>query len=254
MVHIDNKEVKIEQIELWRDIGVVRGVNYTGYYQVSNKGRVRSLDRTTIAINGYTHHYKGKIFDQSKTHNGYLFVVFTISNGGMRIAVHRLVATAFIPNIFNKCCVNHIDSNPSNNNVENLEWVTMLENSAHAMEFGNINSILQKDIPDAIKLYKNGQSPRQIGKIYAVSPAVITRILKINNITIRSRSQARSIKFNYDKEKIISLYQSGLTLRKVAENVDISKSTVTKILEANNIKIRNFKEAVVARNANKKEI
>ena len=49
--------------------------------------------------------------------------------------VHRLVAKAFVPNPDGKPCVNHIDSNPLNNNASNLEWVTVQENNMHKTLF-----------------------------------------------------------------------------------------------------------------------
>lgn len=67
---------------------------------------------------------------------GYAHVTLYINKKGKRVKIHRLVATAFIPNPNNKPYVNHIDGIRSNNNVENLEWVTASENTQHAVDTG----------------------------------------------------------------------------------------------------------------------
>lgn len=56
--------------------------------------------------------------------------------GKKSYSIARLVAETFIPNPENKPCVNHIDNNPQNNSVENLEWVTYSENTQHALKQG----------------------------------------------------------------------------------------------------------------------
>lgn len=50
--------------------------------------------------------------------------------------VHRLVALAFLPNPENKACINHLDCNPANNNVNNLEWCTVAENMEYMRKLG----------------------------------------------------------------------------------------------------------------------
>lgn len=102
---------------------------YNGKYLVSNLGRVKSLKRNIIL----------KVDTQNKM--GYERV--TLSKGGntLRYSVHRLVAEAFLPNPDNKPHINHIDNNPSNNRVDNLEWCTHSENMIHAHEQGRLTNI-----------------------------------------------------------------------------------------------------------------
>lgn len=91
-------------------------------YEVSNQGRVR---RPGSVWNGH----KGHIAVGTDRGGGYMVVGLTKGKKHYSRLMHRLVAQAFIPNPNNKPCVNHIDCNPSNNNVDNLEWCTKKENS-----------------------------------------------------------------------------------------------------------------------------
>ena len=98
-------------IEEWRPV-----VDFEGLYEVSNMGRVRSLTR-----------YK-KVIKPIVTNSGY-YQYQLWHNGTCRVGLaHRLVAQAFIQNPDNKSVVNHIDENKLNNSVDNLEWVSHVEN------------------------------------------------------------------------------------------------------------------------------
>lgn len=115
-------------MEEWRE---VKG--YEGLYEVSNYGNVRSLARKVEYLkNGrvITQRLKGKMLKPGN-HDGYKSVILCKNRKTKSKQVHRLVAEAFIENPLNKQEVNHIDENPSNNNVNNLEWVTHIENSRH---------------------------------------------------------------------------------------------------------------------------
>lgn len=108
--------------EIWKDIE-----GFYGFYQVSNMGRVRSLTRK---VWNYTK--KGKILNPQSKPNGYLNVC--LSNGEIRqkhAYIHRLVASAFIPNPMGLSEINHKNFDKTDNRVENLEWCTSKENKAH---------------------------------------------------------------------------------------------------------------------------
>lgn len=91
-------------------------------YQVSNLGRVKSLDRMVIRHNRPDYLLAGKVLKQHDNGKGYMTISLCVDGKPKTTYVHRLVAEAFIPNPNNLPEVNHKDENPENNNVSNLEW------------------------------------------------------------------------------------------------------------------------------------
>lgn len=117
--------------EMWKDIP-----GYEGYYQVSNFGQVRSVDRERIDKLGRRLHVKGKVRKLATSQDGYLEVDLNCNGIVKYMRVHRLVAITFIPNPENKPEVNHKDGDKKNNRMSNLEWVTTTENIRHAIQTG----------------------------------------------------------------------------------------------------------------------
>lgn len=116
--------------EEWRDVGIVKGVDFTGYYQVSNKKRVKSVGRIITRKDGRKMSIKEKIKEQYLDPiRGYWTVNFTKYGKNYNMQVHRLLAMAFIPNPNNLPVVNHLDENRSNNDLTNLAWCTVRENN-----------------------------------------------------------------------------------------------------------------------------
>ena len=112
--------------EIWRDID-----GYEEVYRVSNFGRIKSLSRMIFNGKGY-YLSKEKILKGSKNEKGYLQVELL----GKPMLIHRIVATMFIDNPYNKPQVNHIDGDKTNNHVLNLEWCDNSENQIHAYKLG----------------------------------------------------------------------------------------------------------------------
>ena len=112
--------------EIWKDI-----IGFEGLYQISNYGNVKSCKRYVNAKFG-KRVVNEKLLSLGKDKDGYFMAILCQDGIKKTVKIHRLVANAFIDKIDDKEIVNHIDSNKSNNNLCNLEWVSSLENNCHS--------------------------------------------------------------------------------------------------------------------------
>lgn len=139
-------------------------------YRVSNLGNVFSV-------------YNGKQL-KPFMNDRYLVVDLFAYTVRQRIAVHRMVAIAFIENPDNKEYVNHIDGNKLNNCVDNLEWVTASENSIHAVATGlspvgeakTLAKLTEKDVLEIQAAFEAGEKDFVLAEKYGVTSGVISSI------------------------------------------------------------------------------
>ena len=153
-------------------------------YQISNNGRVKSIEREVNYWRGGKRIKKEKILKPDVDKDGYLVVTLFDKNiKRKRFRIHRLVALAFIPNPENKETVNHEDGNKNNNCISNLTWQSNIENQQHAWKNGLKKGKLTKNQVRVIKdLLKNTTlNNTEISKLFNVDPSVISNI-KLNKI------------------------------------------------------------------------
>jgi hypothetical protein len=172
----------MEYKEIFMDV-----VGYEGHYQISNLGRVKSLDKKIVYSNGGVRIHKGKILCQSKR-GEYYKVTLTDQISRKTISNHRLVCDAFLPNPKNLPQVNHIDGNKLNNNLNNLEWVCAKINKIHSYEIGlspkgqtHYKTKLSRNDASCIKYGYDGFSQKEIARIYNIKQSTVSAIRKGRN-------------------------------------------------------------------------
>lgn len=160
--------------EEWRSVP-----SFEGKYEVSNLGRVRRLDHTTKMM------CHGSLFDR-KSKAGMCYVKEDGRAGYLIVSikrnifyVHRLVAMVFIPNPNKKPYVNHIDNDPKNNHVSNLEWCTQSENLKHAGKQGRLSFTNNKLTVEQV--YEIRRSDKSISSLrlcnqFNISSSIVRKI------------------------------------------------------------------------------
>lgn len=142
--------------EEWRLVKVVKGVDFTGYYEISNLGNLKSLDRTVLHCDGIKQNRKGVMFDLTPSKDGYIRTILRKDGKERGISIHQLVAMAFIPNPNGYKYVNHKDENKINNRVDNLEWVSQAENNIYGTRTERASETIKNRFEPIVCLYLNG--------------------------------------------------------------------------------------------------
>jgi hypothetical protein len=167
-------------MEVWKDIE-----GYEGYYQVSNFGNVKSLNRSIPNSRCGTVRVKERILKPRKNHKGYFCVLLMKNSIPSNRLIHRLVCMSFLPNEENKEQVNHKNGVKTDNRLENLEWSTQSENIRHAFDNGlkfslgvvgekNYNSKLsEQDVRD-IRI--SNLSQKILSEKYKVHQSIISEV------------------------------------------------------------------------------
>lgn len=133
--------------EEWKEIPYFEGI-----YEASTWGRIRTVEgKVTIRADGRKRVWKQRILKlkKQKRHNGkedkYDYIVTLWKDGIPNyFLVSRLIASTFIDDyLYSEMTVNHIDGNPSNNNVTNLEWLTRSENVKQGFDEGQFKNVMK---------------------------------------------------------------------------------------------------------------
>lgn len=179
----------MENTEIWKPCEDAPGV-----LEVSNLGRVRSLDRESVVPtrtrNGkgqgsFTMRRKGQILSQCAARHGYYEVAVMTDGKRTKHRVHRLVGKAFSPGYFEGASIDHIDGNKANNRADNLEWVSLSENTRRQWEMGLAD--LRGELAPGAKLsnlqanavavlVENDFPVSQVAEWFGVSTALVYKI------------------------------------------------------------------------------
>ena len=175
-------------IETWRPI-----VGYEDRYEVSNLGRVRHI----LFVNNKIVKLQNKILRIAINKRNRAYICLKKDRQRKNKIVHRLVAEAFIPKDEGKNEINHIDGNPLNNCVENLEWCTRKENMVHAY-VNNLSKLPKYNKANSKRIKRNDGKTYQ--NAYDAAKELNVSVCSIRDVLKGRIKTCKGYKFEYDRE------------------------------------------------------
>lgn len=184
-VYIDG----MENTEIWKPCTEAPSV-----LEVSNLGRVRTLTRESqvygrkrdgVVQGAFRQIRNGKVLSPYIARHGYPEIAVMVDGRRTKYRVHRLVARAFVDGYFDGASIDHLDGNKLNNRWDNLEWVTLSENTRRQWESGLVD--LRGELSASAKLtnlqahavavlYDNNFPPSQVAEWFGISAAAVYKI------------------------------------------------------------------------------
>lgn len=217
--------------EIWKDYTYE---NKT-YYQISNYGRLKSINRTRVLFNGVNAKIMGKLKKPIVNEKGYVIYSLSFDGKNKQEQAHRIVAECFLDKETFKCLpqeknidlsrleINHKDENTLNNKVENLEWCTHLYNMNYGTRTKRVINATSKPIEQYDKqgrFIKEWSSLAEASEILKISRGTLCSALKGD---IKS---CGGYQWKYkDSNKIINIY-TGSSLSKKVVQLDLDNNVL----------------------------
>lgn len=152
------------------------------FLKVNQFGEIRTKNRIVTGRDGKKYHVKGRILKQQRNKDGYMCVEFSVNNKTVRLLVHRIVATCFIPNLHGYLEVNHIDNDRTNNVASNLEWCTREYNIAYKEKYGKSAAEVSGRPVFAVNLETGEvlmfETQKEAGRKLGIDAESINRVIK----------------------------------------------------------------------------